>query len=96
MQKHHKETQQPGSKKKYNLGARQNRDKNRKKNQDYNTVLKIQVECEELCFISDMNIISWFRNTKLCFTDGAVLYLKVKDEERTWKKYLKTYGEQRK
>lgn len=48
----------PGLKKEENLRARQNRDKKGKQNQDYNTVLKIQVECEELYFISDINIIS--------------------------------------
>lgn len=79
MQKHHKETQQSWSKKN-NLRARQNRDKKGKQNQDYNTVLKIQVECEELYFISDINIINWFKDIKLCLTDGAALYLKVKDE----------------
>lgn len=48
----------PGLKKEENLRARQNRDKKGKQNQDYNTVLKIQVECEKLYFISDINIIS--------------------------------------
>ena len=61
----------PGLKKKPK-GKTQNGDKNGKQNQDYNKVLKTQVECEELYFISDINIISWFRDMKLCLMDGAV------------------------
>lgn len=67
-------------------GKTQNGDKKGKQKKHYNQVLKIQVECEELYFISDINIISWFRDMKLCLTDGAVQYLEVKDEERNLEK----------
>lgn len=52
--------------------ARQNQDKKGELNQDNNKVQKIQAEYDELYFISDINIISWFRDTKLCLTDVAV------------------------
>jgi len=41
----------------------------------------VQVECDELYLISDINIISWLRDRKLCLTDSAVWYLKLLWEE---------------
>lgn len=52
--------------------ARQNQDKKGELNQDNNKVQKTQAEYDELYFISDINIISWFRDMKLCLTDVAV------------------------
>lgn len=53
-------------------GKTQNQDKKGELNQDNNKVQKIQAEYDELYFISDINIISWFRDTRLCLTDVAV------------------------
>lgn len=64
-----KKKQKPQPNKK---GKTQNQDKKGELNQDNNKVQKIQAEYDELYFISDINIISWFRDTRLCLTDVAV------------------------
>lgn len=58
---------------------------------------KTQAEYDELYFISDINIISWFRDMKLCLTDVAVQRLKAKMKTGTWESGIqRNLGEKKK